>query len=187
MSLPSRAVASRFVLRRRQRLGATIRHTGWMLLAGAVLFVGTAGPTWLLWWDTVVPAAMGTAVFALILFIVVIRLPLEAVAYMTLYLERDLAGVPYPGVRFGRFLYRQSGRLDAMAREAGMAPVSAFESPDVLNTREPPVWHRAADALPTVEHLLARVDARAPVHRELRHLHTALRAAATPRRGSTCS
>ena len=35
----------------------------------------------------VVAAAIGTAVFALIL---------------VLYFERDLAGVPYPGLRFGR-------------------------------------------------------------------------------------
>ena len=173
----SRGVASRFARRRRQRLWATLRHTGAMLLAGSLVFVGTVAPMWLLWWDTVVPAAIGTAIFALILFVVVVRLPFESVAYVVLYFERDLTGLPYPGLGFGLRLYRQSGRLDAMAREAGLTPVSSFESPDVLETGQPPVWHRPADALPTVEHLLARVDPGEPLHRELQHLRTALRAA----------
>jgi hypothetical protein len=147
-----------------------------MLLAGALVFVCTVAPTWLLWWNTVVPAAIGTAILALILFGVVVRLPFESVAYVVLYFERELAGVPYPGLRFGRLLYRQSGRLDAMARRAGFAPLSEFESPDVLETGQPPVWHRPADALPTVEHLLGLVDPGTALHRELQHLRTALRA-----------
>lgn len=177
MSVWSRAVAPRFARRRRQRLWATLRYTVWLLLAGALVFVGTVGPTWLLWWETVIPAAIGTAIFALILFGVVVRLPFESYAYVTPFFERDLTSVPFPGIRFGRRLYRESARLDALAREAGVPPLSDFESADVLDTGQPPVWHRPADALPAVECALARVNATEPLHRELQHLHTALRAA----------
>jgi hypothetical protein len=177
MSARPRAVAVRFATRRRRRLWATLRYTGWLLLAGLLILVCTVGPMWLLWWNTAVPAAIGTAIFALILFAVVMRLPFEAFAYVSLVFERDLTSVPFPGFRFGRGLYRESGRLDALADAAGLPLLSSFESPDVLDTGQPPVWHRPADALPTVEHLLGHIDPSERVHQELQHLRTALAAA----------
>jgi hypothetical protein len=104
-------------------------------------------------------------------------LPLELIAYVDLYFDQSLDGLPYLGLRCGRRLYRESGRLDALACDAGLPPLSDFESPDVLDTREAPIWHRPETALPTIEHLLARMDSRLPVHLDLQHVHTALRSA----------
>jgi len=154
-----------------------VRYSGWLLLFGVLVLVCTVGPTLLLWWDTVVPAAIGTAIFAVMMFSVITMLPLELIPYVGLYFDRRLDDLPFPEFRFGRELYRESGHLDTMARDAGLPPLSEFESPDVLDTREAPIWHRPEAALPTVEHLLAGVDSRLAVHRDLRHVHAALRSA----------
>jgi hypothetical protein len=173
----SRNVARRFALRHRQKVLETIRRSGWILLFGVLVLASTGVPTYLRWWDTVVPAAIGIAIFAFTLIGVLPWLPLEFIAYVDLYFDLRADSLPSLGLRSGRRLYRESGRLDALARDAGLPPLSEFESPDVLDTREPPTWHLPETALPTVEHLLARVDPRLALHRDLQHVHTALRTA----------
>jgi hypothetical protein len=173
----SRNVSRRFALRHRQKVIGAIRYSGWLLLFTGLVLASTVVPTFLHWWDTVVPAAIGIAIVALVLFSILMMLPLEFIAYVELYFDQHLDALPFPGFGSGRKLYRESGRLDALARDAGLPPLSDFESPDVLDTREPPIWHRPEAALPTVEHLLAHVDPRLKVHRDLRHVHAALRSA----------
>jgi len=173
----SRNVARGFALRHRQKVLEAIRHSGRLLLFAGLVLASTVVPTFLLWWDTLVPAGIGIAICALVLFGVFTMLPLEFIAYVDMYFDQRLDGLPYFGLRSGRRLYRESGRLDALAGEAGLPPLSDFESPDVLDTREAPIWHRPETALPTIEHLLARVDSRLAVHRDLQHVHTALRSA----------
>ena len=169
--------SSRFALRRRQKLMASLRYSGWLLLISGLLLACTVGPLYLGWWDAALPAAIGSAIAALLVFAVVVNTPLEAIAYVGLYFDRERDKLPYPAFGFGRALYRESGRLDAMAREAGLTPLSDFESPDPLDTHELPVWHPPEAALPTVEHLLARLDPAIPLHRHLEYLQDALRAA----------
>jgi hypothetical protein len=174
--LPARQVAERFGLRHRSKVLNALVRSGWLLLFGILVLVFTVVPTLLLWWDSAVPAAIGTAIVALIVFTLIVMLPLEFIPYLGLYFDRPLEGVPFPGFRFGCALYRQSGRLDAQARAAGLPPLSDFESPDVLDTGQPPLWYGPQAALPTVEHLLAQAQAPA-LRRDLQHVQRALRAA----------
>ncbi len=168
---------NRFALRHRQRFMASLRYSGLLLLISGLLLACTVGPLYLGWWDTALPAAIASAIAALLLFAVVVNTPLEAIAYVGLYFDRDHYKLPRPPFSFGRALYRESGRLDAMAREAGLTPLSDFESRDPLDTRQLPAWHPPEAALLTIEHLLARLDPALPVHRHLKHLQVALRAA----------
>ena len=179
--MASGTVAPRLARRHRQKWHDALRSSGRLLLVAIVLLAVTVIPMRLLWWDTAVPAGIAAAVSVLILFGIVTLVPLEAIAYVTLYFDRALDGVRRPGLRSGRRLYRESGRLDAIAREAGLPPLSEFESADVLDTREAPVWHRPETALPTVEHLLARVAPDTPLHDDLRQVHAALRSASERR------
>ena len=156
---------------------ASLRYSGWLLLISGLLLACTVGPLYLGWWDTALPTAIGSAIAALLLFAVVVNTPLELLAGVRLYFDRDHYQLPHPAFGFGRALYRESGRLDAMAREAGLTPLSDFESPDPLDTREVPVWHSPEAALPTVVHLLARLDPAIPLYRHLESLRDALRAA----------
>jgi len=169
--------ASRFVLRRREKLRSSLRHAAWLLLVSILLVACTVGPLYLGWWDAAWPAAIGSAIAALILFAVILFTPLEAIAYVAVYIDRDPYSLPLPPRGFGRALYRESDRLDAMAREAGLTPLSGFESADPLDTHELPAWHAPDAALPTVEHLIARVDSALPLHRHLEYLRTALQTA----------
>lgn len=171
-------VAAPYAQRHRRKVIGALRHCGWLTLVAVLVLACTVAPTLLLWWDTGVPAAIGSAIFAVLMFSVVVFLPLELIAYVELHFDRLLEGVPFPGFRFGRTLYRESGRLDAMAREAALPPLSAFESHDVMDTGQPPLWYRPQAALPTVEYLLPRVEARPALHRELQHVQRELRAAA---------
>lgn len=170
-------VAAPYARRHRRKVIAALRHGAAMLLAAVLVLALTAAPTLLGWWDTALPAAIGTAIFALILLSILVMLPLELIAYVDLHFDRPVGGVPFPGLRFGRRLYQGSGLLDAMAREAGLAPLSEFESHDALDTGEPPLWFAPRMALPTVEHLLARLDSRPALRRELQHVQSALQAA----------
>lgn len=166
-----------FALRHRRKIMEAIGFSGKLLLFGVFVLACTVGPTLLLGWDTMLPAAIGIAFFALLLFSVVLMLPLELIAYVGPYFDRPMPDLPFPGFRFGRGLYRESARLDSMARNAGLPPLSDFESPDVLDSREPPVWHRPEAALPTVDYLLSQVNPQLPVHRDLLYVQAALRAA----------
>ena len=170
-------VARPFAQRHRQHYLSGLRFSGWLLLFGVIVLGCTVGPTLLLWWNSAVPAAIGTAIFAVLLFSVVVMLPLEFVAAVHPYFDRRLGDLPFPGFRFGLRLYRDSGRLDALAREAGLPPLSEFEAPDDLDSGQPPPWHAPEAALPTVEHLLARVESPGALHRDLAHLQAALRSA----------
>lgn len=174
----ARVTASkRFALRHRQKLMASLRYSGWLLLISGLLLACTVGPFYLGWWDTAVPAGIASAIAALLLFAVVVNTPLEAIAYVGLYFDREPDRLSFRSLGFGRALYRESGRLDAMARDAGLTPLSDFESPDPLDTRQVPTWHLPEAALPTVDHLLARLDPALPVHRHLNWLQAALRSA----------
>ncbi len=167
----------RFALRHRQKWMASLRYSGWLLLVSALLLACTVAPIFLGWWDTALPAAIGSAIAALLVFAVIVNTPLEAIAFVNLYFDRERDKLPH--LKFGslRALYRESGRLDAMALEAGLTPLSDFESPDPLDTHELPLWHPPEAALPTVEHLLARLDPGTALHRHLVSLRDALRAA----------
>lgn len=148
-----------FAASRRRKFLSSLRHAARLLVISALLLAATVLPLHLGWWDSALPAAIGTAIAALLVFAVVVNTPLEAVAYVTLYADRDPYSRPRPEPRgFGRVLYRASGRLDETARAAGLTPLSAFESPDPLETFEAPRWHSPAAALPTVEHLLTQAD-----------------------------
>jgi hypothetical protein len=170
----TRKVVGRFALRHRGKLISTIRYCGWLLLIGLLVLGCTVGPTFYFGWRTMVPAAIGAAICAVLLFSMVVLLPLEFIAYVAVKFDQTIEGLPFPGIGSGRGLYRESGRLDAMAREAGLPLLSDFESPDVLYTGGAPIWYLPASALPTVEHLLAGVDRRDALRRDLEHLQSAL-------------
>lgn len=170
-------VSIRYAQRHREKWKASLRYSGWLLLVSALLIVTAVGPLYLGWWDTALPAAIGSAIAVLLLFAVVVNVPLEAFTFVRLIFDGDVDPLPCTTHRFARALYRESGRLDAMASEAGLAPLSDFESPDPLDTRKLPVWHSADAALPTVEHLLARVDPGIPMHGHIECLRDALRRA----------
>jgi len=165
-----------FVQRRRRNLWSSLRYSGLLLLIAGLLLACTVAPMLRGWWDTAIPAALGSAIAALLVFAVAVNAPLEAVAYVTLYFDRDPYAMPRSPRGFGRALYRESGRLDAIARAAGLTPLSEFESADPLETREAPVWHAPEAALPTVEHLLAHADPKLQPH--LEYLRAVLQAAA---------
>jgi hypothetical protein len=132
-------VAERFALRQREKRIRALRYAARLLLISVIVLVCTVVPTLLHWWDTVVPAAIGTAIVALLLFGILVSLPLEFVfCYIWLYFDGEPNRIPHPGPRFGRALYRESARLDEWAREAGLPPLTDFESPDVTETGEPP-------------------------------------------------
>jgi hypothetical protein len=71
---------SRFALRRREKLRSSLRYAGW--------------------WDAALPAAIGSAIAALILVAVMVNTPLEAFAYVALYLDRT------PRIRWIRMSFR---------------------------------------------------------------------------------
>jgi hypothetical protein len=171
------SVAPRFALRHRGKRMDALRSSGRLLAIAVALLAVTVTPMWLLWWETAVPAAIAAAIATLVVVTVLTMVPLETVAYVTIRFDGGLdAGAL--GLRAGRRLYRASGRLDSLAREAGLAELSRFESPDVLDTGEPPAWYEPRAALPTVDHLLARLDAADPVRRDVAALQRALQAAA---------
>ena len=148
-----------FAASRRRKLLSSLRHSAMLLAIGALLLAETVLPLHLGWWDSALPAAVGTAIAVLLAFAVVVNTPLEAVAYVNLYVDLYPYHGPRPQPRgFNRALYRESGRLDAIARVAGLIPLSDFESPDPLETREAPRWHSPAAALATVEYLLTQAD-----------------------------
>jgi hypothetical protein len=171
------SASRRFALRYRQKLMAALRYSGWLLLISGLLLACTVAPLYLGWWDAALPAAIGSAIAALLVFAVIVNTPLEVLAFVSLYFDRDHYTLPHPKLGFGRAFYRESGQLDAMALEAGLTPLSEFESPDPLETHELPAWHDPEAALPTVEHLLAHLHPANPVHPHLVSLRDALRAA----------
>ena len=152
---------------------STLRHGGWLLLFGGVVFACTVGPMLLGWWDTALPAAIGAAFFAVVLVSVVVNLGLELIASVHAYFDRRLGDVAIPWPN-GVALYAESTRLDALARGAGLPLLSEFESSDDLDSGTAPTWHPPELALPTVGHLIAHAAPGTRVHRELLTLRTAL-------------
>ena len=128
----------KFRERRHQNLRAALRWSATLLSIAAVLLAGTVAPLVLGWWDVAWPAGIGTAIAALLLFAAAVNTPLEAVAYVAIYTDREPGAFPKPPPGFGRALYRQEA-------------LSLFESADPLQTKEPPVWHDPRDALPIVD------------------------------------
>ena len=170
-------VSGRFAQRHRQKWRASLRFGGRLLLISVLLVASTVGPLYLGWWETALPAAIGTAIAALLLLAAVVNVPLEAVVFISLVFDRAVVPLPCATHSFGRALYRESGRFDAMARDAGLPLFSDFESPDPLDTHELPLWHAPEAALPTVEYLLAQLDPKSPLHRHLECLRDTLQGA----------
>lgn len=154
---------NRFAERHRRKLWAGLRYSGLLLLIAGLLLACTVLPMLRGWWDTAVPAAIASAIAALLLFAVAVNTPLEFIPYVALYFDRELGVGPVPR-GFGRALYRETA-------------LSEFESPDPLDTHRAPAWHAPEAALPAVEHLLASVDPALPLHRHLEYLRDVLRAA----------
>lgn len=151
---------NRFVLRHRRQLLAGLRYAATLLLLAALLVACTVWPMLRGWWDTAIPAAIGSAIAALLVFAVAVNAPLEFIPYVALYFDREPTLERRPR-GFGRALYRE-------------AALSEFESPDPLDTHQAPLWHAPEAALPVVERLLAE----RPSDPHLAWLHGALRAAA---------
>lgn len=171
--------AERLAARHRAKIVAALRHSGALLGVALLLLALTATPTLLQWWDTAIPAAIGSALAAVVLFSVIAMLPLEFFAYLDVHFDREVPRA-FAGIAFGRRLYRESGRLDAMAREAGLPALSGFESPDIIDTGEMPAWHEPEAVLPTIDFLIEKTRGE-KVGRELVFLGEALRAAAEQR------
>jgi hypothetical protein len=169
-------VAERFAASRRAKLHANLSYSGWLILIACLFLAAGFAPLYAGWWDAAWPAAIGTAIAVLLILAVVINTPLEAFVSLAVYFEND-RGQPAVPWKFGRALYRESGRLETLALEAGLPPLSAFDSDDPLDTKALPRWHDPAAALPTVEHLLSRIDASQPLHAHLQYLRAALEAA----------
>ena len=132
---------NRFVARHRASVRSALRYAATLLLIAAALVACTVWPTLRGWWETVVPAALASAIAALLVFAVVVNTPLELIPFVALYFDRDVGAGPVPG-GFGRALYRE-------------AALSQFESPDPLRTLQSPEWHAPEAALPVLERLLA--------------------------------
>ena len=171
--LLSRNITRRYAQRHRQRFASALRHAGWFLLLGGTVLACTVAPPFLGWWDTTLPAAIGTAFFVVVIVSVMANLGLELIASVRAYFDRPLGDVAIPW-RSGRALYGESARLDALAREAGLPLLSEFESADDLDTGSAPAWHPPELALPTVGHLLAHAAPGSRLHRDLATLRTGL-------------
>ncbi|MBI3917890.1 MAG: hypothetical protein HY322_12885 [Betaproteobacteria bacterium] len=104
---------------------------------------------------------------------VLVNLGLDLIASVNAYFDRRLGDVAIPWPN-GLALYRQSGRLDALAREAGLPLLFEFESSDDLDTGSALTWHPPELALPTVGHLIAHATPGTRLHHELLTLRTAL-------------
>jgi hypothetical protein len=174
-------VAEPFARRRREFVQRAWRFYRVMFGIGAIILAVTVAPLVLGWWQAVWPAAIGTAIFAFMLIHFVGVMPMQYRAYVWPYFEGPPME-PLPTARFGRALYRFSGVLDEWAREAGLRPITDFESPDVMMAGGPaqrpaPQWHDAPDILQTVDHLTARAREGSPLHGDLAELQQLLRAA----------
>ena len=152
-----------FALRRRQNLRAALRWDATLVAGGAALVAITVAPLLLGWWDSAWPAAIASAILALLLFVVAVHTPFEAVAYVDIYTDREPYNLPPPPKGFGRALYRHAGKLEALSR---------FESEDPLQTKAAPAWHDPRDALPVVHGLLQDADPALRPH--LEYLRAAL-------------
>ena len=134
------------------------------------------------WWQTPWPAAIATGLTLFLLIGATSGMMMAGRAYVSVIIEGDGTGMPPYMDKFGRQIFRYSGRLDAWAAEAGCKPLSAFESPNVLlqrkgSTYPQPQWHDAGELLATVEAVLARVRPEIALHDELSHLAAQLRVA----------
>lgn len=175
-------VAEPFARRRRESVRDARRYYAGMLVLGLVILAATVAPTVWGWWQTAVPAAIGTAIFIFVLITIVGSLPMHSRAYVWPYFDCDPGRIPHPGERFGRALFRFSGVLDGWAREAGLSPITDFESPDVMSLGKmphwpTPQWHDAAALKRTVDHLVTRAREGSPLHAELVALQATLDAA----------
>lgn len=180
--MPDLLVAEAFARRKRENIQRALRFYARALVLGFVVLACSVTPLVLGWWETAVPAAIGTAFLAFILILLVGNLPMEYRAYVWAYFDCDPELIPHPGAKFGRALFGESARLDAWAREAGLRPISDFDSPDVMVEGRPahwpmPQWHESQPLLQTVDHLLTRVIAGSVLHGELQQLQSMLRAA----------
>ncbi|MBM3345437.1 MAG: hypothetical protein FJY55_02885 [Betaproteobacteria bacterium] len=170
-------VAEPFARRRRELVRRAWRFYRGLFGVGAVILAATVGPLLLGWWQAVWPAAIGTAIFAFMLIHFVGVMPMQYRAYAWPYFEGAPLEPP-PSARFGRALFRSSAVLDDWAREAGLQPITDFESPDVVSAAgSAPQWYAAQSMLRTVDHLTARAREGSPLHGDLEELQRLLRAA----------
>jgi hypothetical protein len=189
--MAAREVSAPFERSRKAKYRRTLRGHGKTIGGFTLLLLLMILATEYGLWHSPWPAAIGTGLLAFAVINAAGAFTVAGRAYVALVVEGPPEGLPPVGEKFGRALFRFSGRLDDWAREAGLRPLADFESPDVMTgERGPkgewpqPQWHDSAALLATVEHLLTRVRPDVPLHEELMELAARLRVAAA--RGSRC-
>ena len=189
--MAAREVSASFERSRKAKYRRTLRGHGKAVAGFAVVLVLMILATAHGLWNSPWPAAIATGLLAFAVINAAGAFTVAGRAYVALVVEGAPDGLPPVGEKFGRALFRFSGRLDDWAREAGLKPLADFESPDVMmGERGPkgewpqPQWHDSAVLLATVEHLLTRVRPDIPLHEDLTELAGRLRAAVA--RGSRC-
>ena len=173
----TRQLAARYADRHRQIRIDALQRTAKLLLFCVGVGAITIAPTWLGWWDTVLPAAVGIAIIGLVLCSVMILLPLTFIAYVELEFDKEISGASHLGVRSGRRVYLESGFFDRRALEAGLRPLSEFEVPDPIHTGQAPQFHDPRTALPVIAYLSANAASSPSTRRALIRFETALRTA----------
>ena len=182
-------VSASFERSRKAKYRRTLRGHGRSVAAFTIVLMLLVQATEHGLWDSPWPAAVATGFLAFAIINAAGAFTVAGRAYVDVVIEGPAEGLPPVGEKFGRALFRFSGRLDEWAREAGLKPLSEFESPDVMmGERGPkgewpqPQWHDCVALLGTVEHLLTRVRPDIPLHEELTELAARLRVAVS--RGS---
>ena len=151
---------NRFVARHGASVRSALRYAATLLLIAAALVACTVWPTLRGWWETVVPAALASAIAALLVFAVVVNTPLEA---------------SFPSSRCTSIATSAPGRCRAALAAPSTARRRCRSSsrPTPLRTLQSPEWHAPEAALPVLERLLAE----RPSDPSLAYLQAALRAA----------
>lgn len=160
--------------RHRQLIWSTLRWSAQLLGVAATMLAVSLGLLFHGYEDAALAAAVSTAIAAVVGFAVLVNLPLSLVAELWIYFSPESDNLLRPAASFGRVMYRESARLDALAEQAGLTPLSAFESADPLDSRQRPRWHLPAAALSTVDYLLTAVAETDPVRPHLAYLQRAL-------------
>jgi len=184
-------VSTPFEHSRKAKYRSTLRNHGKTVAGFTILLVLMIQATEQGLWESPWPAAVCTGLLAFAIINAAGAFTVAGRAYVAIVIEGPTQDLPPLGEKFGRALFRFSGRLDDWARGAGLAPLSEFESPDVMMGKRSltghwpqPQWHDSAVLLASVEHLLTRVRPDIPLREDLAELAARLRAAVA--RGSRC-
>lgn len=170
--------SERFRQRHRQLWLGNLQYSAKLVVIVGAMLAVSLGLLWSGVDDAALAAAVSTAIAALVGFAVLVNVPMSLIPEVWICFSHESDNLLRPAPRFGRTMFRESARLDALAHEAGLPALSEFESPDPLDTRERPIWHLPADALPTVEFLCGALAADDPARPHVMYLVEALRVAA---------